>query len=163
MKTSTRLLSTIVAELVLTEEAGHVVAALRSLDLSPAHWAENDAVDACAPPLEFPFHCILTARTIPVPVLAAAEADSVGTLRTVKLFSIHTSRDDITIAVGLGTEAGKRVAFQDLALAEIVKFFEHLAVLASENPLQLPRCDGLTAFVLEANYLIQRIVLYVLT
>lgn len=64
-----------VAELIFAEEAGHVVAALRPLNLCPASWAKDYCVNALVPAFKGPFHGRLTRGAIPMPVLSAPKAD----------------------------------------------------------------------------------------
>lgn len=64
------------AELVLTESAGHVIAALVFLDSRTAHWAKRDiAFVLFCPTLELHIHSLLTGDQLSMPVVSALKAN----------------------------------------------------------------------------------------
>ena len=91
--------STVVTELIFTEEAGHMVAALSFLNLCSTHWTKDDSICTITPTFECFLHCRFTRCEIAMPLLFATETDRAGALWTLKLPGIHILRNHVAITV----------------------------------------------------------------
>ena len=74
--------STIIAEVIFAEQARHMVASLRFLDLCATHRTKYDSIHTFTPSFESFFHSLLARSAVSMPILFATEANGVIALGT---------------------------------------------------------------------------------